>query len=49
VRLVAGDVLSALPAVLDAFLAGRRVIVTDASSRLLARAHPSGEWVEWLA
>jgi len=127
VRLVAGDVLSALPAVLDGFPAGRRVIVTDAylavflsppqrtelaailaragrtrpvtwlsldplvplgpsgrdsvqgiplpgalvrdyqrdgvfavlgertfdggteSSRLLARAHPSGEWVEWLA
>ena len=127
VRLVAGDVLGALPAVLDGFPAGRRVIVTDAylavflappertelaailaragqtrpvtwlsldplvplgpsgrdsvqgiplpgalvrdyqrhgvfavlgertfdrstqSSRLLARAHPSGEWVEWLA
>ena len=126
VRLVAGDVLSVLPAVLDGFPPGRRVIVTDAylavflsppqraelagilaragrtrpvtwlsldplvplgpsgrdsvqglalpaalvrdyqrrgvfavlgertfdgsteTGRLLARAHPSGEWVEWL-
>jgi hypothetical protein len=126
-RLLAGDVLGALPGVLDGFGAGRQVIVTDAylavflsapqrrelaailaragrtrpvtwlsldplvplgpsgrdsvqgiplpgalvrdyqrdgvfavlgertfdggteSSRLLARAHPSGEWVEWLA
>jgi hypothetical protein len=126
-RLVAGDVLGALPGVLDGFPAGRQVIVTDAylavflsppqrrelaailaragrtrpvtwlsldplvplgpsgrdsvqgiplpgalvrdyqrdgvfavlgertfgggteRSRLLARAHPSGEWVEWLA
>jgi Uncharacterized protein conserved in bacteria (DUF2332) len=126
-RLIAGDVLGALPGVLDGFGVGRQVIVTDAylavflsspqrrelaailaragrtrpvtwlsldplvplgpsgrdsvqgiplpgalvrdyqrdgvfavlgertfgggteSSRLLARAHPSGEWVEWLA
>jgi hypothetical protein len=56
VRLVAGDVLSALPAVLDGFrpAAGsssptRTYDGSVESSRLLARAHPSGEWVEWLA